>query len=142
MSHDDGWDGVLPAPFMLDLPRFWAIRNSANRVIITVPGIVAPVYREYLPRALRTRYGLEGEALEAAEREVMAQIRTDIAPPSASAWAPGGRGRGWWANLFAVRPVPWIGVRPDGKHAARLIPRGPAPHPCPGVKFRGFLLRK
>lgn len=91
-SPDDAWDGTLPGPFMMDLPRFWAIRNSAGRVIITVPGIVAPVYREYLPRALRTRYGLEGEALEAAEREVMAQIRTDIAPPQRERLGP------WWAR--------------------------------------------
>ena len=94
MSHDDGWDGTLPAGFMLDLPRFWAIRNSAGRVIITVPGIVAPVYREYLPRALRTRYGLEGEALEAAEREVMVQIRQDIAPPKRERRAP------WWHHAW------------------------------------------
>ncbi len=81
MSHDDGWDGVLPTPFMLDLPRFWATRNSAGRVIVAVPGLEQVIYAEYLSRALRTRYGLEGEALEAGQREVMQQIRQDIAPP-------------------------------------------------------------
>lgn len=79
MSHN--WDGALPANFIAELPSFSGHRNAAGLVIISVPGVHQVVAAPFLPRALQFRYGLEGEALEAARKMVMDRLRRDLAPP-------------------------------------------------------------
>lgn len=81
MSSPANWNGEFPPEFVADLPRFSGGRNSADRTIVGIPGLVNVVFAEYLDRSLAARYQLQGEALEQAKREVMRQIRPDLAPP-------------------------------------------------------------
>ena len=100
---DEEWDGSLPHEFIAALPQFWAGRNSGDVIMFGVPGRLHPVVDQYLGKAIQCQFGLEGEALKAAETMVRRKCREDLAPirQEPRGWLDSWRGP-TWADLNAI----------------------------------------
>lgn len=97
VDDSEEWDGTLPHEFIAALPQFWAGRNSGDVIMFGVPGRQHPIVDQFLGRAIQCQFGLEGEALKAAEAMVRRKCREDLAPPR-------NEPRGW---LDSWRDVTW-----------------------------------
>ena len=105
LAEDDSpeWDGSLPHEFLSELANFSAGRNAGGLILWTVPGRQNIIVDQFLGRAIQCQFGLEGEALKAAETMVRRKCREDLAPirQEPRGWLDSWRGP-TWADLNAI----------------------------------------